>query len=134
MTIETMTMKSLYDSYKEAQATFKKAKASLDIIKDEIERRLKPLANDYGTFERCVDNVNFKIVRGKNISWDNKALEDLYFRIESDNADASLYIKRKVEYSVSENAYKEWPDELKEIFNVARTEKEPKFSFECLDD
>lgn len=133
MSIETMSMTALRDSYMHAQTAAKKAKSSLDVIKDEIERRLKPLANDYGTFNREIDNIGLKIVKAKNISWDGKKLEELYNQIEADNADPSVYIKRKIEYTVSENTYKEWSDDLKNIFDVARTEKEPKFSFEFVD-
>lgn len=133
MTIKTMSMKDLRDRYVNATANAKKAKSSLKIIQDEIERRLKPLANDYGTFNREVDAIGIKIVKAKNIAWDGEKLKELYNQIEADNADPSVYIKRKVEYTVAENSYKEWSDDLKNIFDVARTEKEPKFSFEFAD-
>ena len=125
-----LSMVQLAHSYGEAVAVAKKDKAEADELKAEIERRIKPLANDYGTFKRELDAVNMKIVVSKNIAWDSAKLQELYQQIEADGADPSVYIKKKEEYTVSENAYKEWSKELKDIFDPARTEKEPKITFE----
>lgn len=131
--ITKLSMVQLEHSYKEALATSKRYKAELDELKTEIERRIKPLANDYGTFNRELDAVHMKIVKSKNIAWDSDKLEELYERIAKDGADPTVYIKKKEEYTVSENAYKEWSQELKDIFDPARTEKEPKITFEFVE-
>lgn len=128
-----LSMLTLVQVYRQAQANLKAAKAEADELKAEIERRIKPLANDYGTFERELDSVNLKLVVSKNIAWDSAALEALYSQIEADKADPSVYIKKKVEYTVSENAYKEWSSELRDVFDPARTEKEPKITFEIME-
>ena len=128
-----LSMVQLTASYGEAVAILKKYKAEADELKAEIERRIKPLANDYGTFERELDAVNMKIVVSKNIAWDSAKLGELYSQIEADKADPSVYIKKKVEYTVSENAYKEWSKDLKDVFDPARTEKEPKITFEIME-
>ena len=125
-----LSMVQLEHSYKEALAVSKRYKAELDELKTEIERRIKPLANDYGTFNRELDGCNLKIGKSKNIAWDADRLAGLWAIIEKDGADPSVYIKKKEEYTVSENAYKEWSKELKDIFDPARTEKEPKITFE----
>ena len=127
-----LSMVQLEHSYKEALAVSKRYKAELDELKAEIERRIKPLANDYGTFQRELDSTNLKIVVSKNISWDSDRLKELYEQIETDDADPTVYNKKKEEYTVSENAYKEWSKELKDIFDPARTEKEPKITFEFI--
>ena len=109
-------------------------KKNYNAIKSEIESRLKPLSNDYGTKERELDSVKIKIVKSKNIEWDDDRLAGLWQQIESDGADPSAYIKKKIEYTVSENAYKEWSQDLKDIFDDARTEKEAKFKFEFMEE
>lgn len=129
-----LSMVQLAHSYGEAVAVAKKYKAEADELKAEIERRIKPLANDYGTFKRELDSVKFKVVKSKDIKWDGDRLKELYEQIETDDADPTVYIKKKEEYTVSENAYKEWSKELKEIFDPARTEKEPKITFEILEE
>lgn len=128
-----LSMVQLSSSYMEAVAIAKRYKAEVDELKSEIERRIKPLANDYGTFERELDAVHMKIVVSKNIAWDSAKLGELYAQIDADGADPSVYIKKKVEYTVSENAYKEWSSELKDVFDPARTEKEPKITFEFME-
>lgn len=127
-----LSMLTLVQVYRQAQANLKAAKAELDELEAEIERRIKPLANDYGTFNRELDAVHMKIVKSKNIAWDSDRLEELYEQIKTDGADPTVYIKKKEEYTVSENAYKEWSKELKDIFDPARTEKEPKITFEFI--
>lgn len=129
-----LSMVQLAHSYGEAVAILKSAKAEVDELKAEIERRIKPLVNDYGTAQRELDAVKMKIVKAKNINWDSDALAKLYEQIKSDGADPSLYIRRKEEYTVSENAYKDWSQDLKDIFDTARTEKEPKITFEFMEE
>ncbi len=129
-----LTMVQLEYSYKRALELHKKHKADLDVLKAEIERRIKPLVNDYGTVERELDAVKMKIVKAKNISWNSDMLAELYEQIEQDEADPTLYIKEKKEYTVLENSYKSWSDELKAIFDKARTEKDPKISFEFMEE
>lgn len=128
-----LSMVQLAYSYTEAVAIMKKYKAEVDELKAEIERRIKPLANDYGTFERELDAVKMKIVKSKNIAWDSEMLGNLYEKIANDGAEPTLYIKKKEEYTVPENNYKNWSKELKDIFDPARTEKEPKLTFEILE-
>ena len=87
-----------------------------------------------GTKEREIDGVSIKMVKSKNIEWDNDRLIGLWNQIEGDGADPSAYIKKKIEYSVSENAYKEWSQDMKDVFDEARTEKEAKFKFEFMEE
>mgnify|MGYP006921327475 CR=1 FL=1 len=131
---QKLSMIQLEYNYKRAFELHKKHKAALDLIKAEIERRIKPLVNDYGTVQRELDTVKMKIVKAKNINWDSDALAKLYEQIKSDGADPSLYIRRKEEYTVSENAYKDWSQDLKDVFDTARTEKEPKITFEFMEE
>lgn len=131
--ISKLNLQELAERYKTLADSAKKAKGELDTVKQEIERRINPLANGYGTFEREVDGVTMKIVKSKNISWDSDKLSALYQQIKEDGADPTLYIKKKEEFTVSENVYKNWSDQLKEAFDPARTEKEPKLTFEFVD-
>ena len=128
-----LSMLTLVQVYRQEQANLKAVKARHDELKSEIEKRVKSLTNDYGTFERELDCVKFKVVKSKDIKWDSEMLENLYEKIANDGADPTLYIKKKEEYTVPENNYKNWSQELKDIFDPARTEKEPKLTFEILE-
>lgn len=130
MSYKELNMVALKAIYQEAEAEMESVTKNYNAIKAEIESRLKPLANDYGTKSRDIDGVPIKIVKSKNIKWDADRLAGLWEQIEKDGADPSAYIKKKVSFDVSENAYKEWSQELKDVFDEARTEEEAKFKFE----
>lgn len=134
MSYKELNMVALKAMYEEAKAESDAIKKNLNAITSEIESRLKPLANDYGTKERDIDGVNIKVVVSKNIEWDTQKLIDLWYQIEADGADPSAYIKKKIDYTVSETAYKEWSQELKDVFDEARTEKEAKLKFEFMEE
>ena len=134
MSYKELNMVALKAIYMEAKAEMESVKKNLNAITSEIESRLKPLANDYGTVTREVDGVAIKVVKSKNIEWDADRLAGLWAIIEKDGADPSVYIKKKVDYTVSENAYKDWSQELRDEFDDARTEKEAKFKFEFMEE
>jgi hypothetical protein len=134
MSYKEMNMVALKAMYNEAKAELDAIKKHVNAISSEIESRVAPLLNDYGTKQSDVDGVAIKIVKSKNIEWDEDKLIGLWKQIDADGADPSAYIKRKEVYAVSETAYKEWSDELREIFSVARIEKEPKVKFEFMEE
>ncbi len=55
----------------------------------------------------------------KKVTWDQEMLAEIYEKIKK-HEDPSPYIK--VKYEVSETAYKNWSDDIKEVFSPARTE------------
>ena len=134
MSYKELNMLALKALYIEAKAEMDSIKKNLNAITSEIESRLKPLSNDYGTVNREVDSVQIKMVKSKDIEWDENRLAGLWAIIEKDGADPSVYIKKKVSYTVSENAYKDWSQELRDEFDDARTEKEAKFKFEFMEE
>lgn len=134
MSYKELNMVALKAIYMEAKAEMDAVKKNLNAITSEIESRLKPLSNDYGTVNRDIDGVSVKVVKSKNIEWDADRLAGLWAQIENDGADPSAYIKKKIDYTVSETAYKEWSQELKDVFDEARTEKEAKFKFEFMEE
>lgn len=134
MSYKELNMVALKAIYMEAKAEMDAVKKNFNAITSEIESRLKPLSNDYGTVNRDIDGVSVKVVKSKNIEWDADRLAGLWAQIENDGADPSAYIKKKIDYTVSETAYKEWSQELKDVFDEARTEKEAKFKFEFMEE
>ncbi len=134
MSYKELSMVALKSMYLEAKAEADAIKKNLNAITTEIESRLKPMLNDYGTKQADIDGVAIKVVKSKDIEWDEDRLIGLWNQIESDGADPSAYIKRKVTHTVSETAYKEWSQDLRDIFDDARTEKEAKFKFEFMEE
>lgn len=130
MELKELTFSELRDQFEAIKSEVDTAKANLTLIKSEIEYRTKPLMNKYGTSHFVIDGAKIKLVKAKDIEWDQKQLAWLYNTIKDDGCEPEQYIKRKITLSVSENDYKQWSDEMQEAFDTARTEKEAKFTFE----
>lgn len=97
---------------------------------DEISAQLD--GNDYGAGTATVnaDGYSLKFVKTKKVKWEQDKLAHLYSTLN----DPTEYIK--VEYSVPENAYKNWPRGLQELFEPARTVdiSKPTLTVECKDE
>lgn len=88
---------------------------------------------DTGTIHLMDDGYDIAVEVGKDTSWDQQALKDIWGRIADSGQDPSEYIN--VRYSVSEAKFKSWPASLREPFEAARTvePKAPKFKFSRVD-
>lgn len=109
---------------------------NLTKINDQInELALKLLTepNNPGTYNLETDGVKVKAVIGKTVKWDQTKLATLYDRIAGSGDDPHQYMAR--ELKISENAYKGWPEQIKNVFIPARTvtPTKPKFEFTVAD-
>lgn len=130
MELKKLSLGEIKHQYNAVKMELENAKKNLALVAAEIEDRTKSLLNDYGTSHRIIDGVKIKLVKAKNIAWDGEALAELYAQIKADGAEPDQYIKRKETFTVSENEYKLWSEDMQAAFDVARTEKEAKFTFE----
>jgi hypothetical protein len=73
----------------------------------------------FGVVNLPLGNKIIKIDTPKKVKWAQDQLETLWNRMKEDNADPKQYIK--VEYDVSETAFKAWGDNIKAYFIPART-------------
>lgn len=92
---------------------------AIDQIGEELIRRAGVDAQQIGTHNAEVDGFKVKVSVGKNVSWDQDALRDVYNRIVADDADPSEFIEMKM--TVSETKYNAWPANWQAIFQPART-------------
>jgi hypothetical protein len=88
---------------------------------DDFKNILKTKKEPYGKVSTQEDGFEIICTTQKKVTWNQEILAELYKRI-SEHEDASQYIS--VEYKVSETAYKNWPNDIKEAFKKARTEQE----------
>ena len=112
---------SYYAEIKKSTATNKKAKSSLN---DAILAKYDDVFNkeEIGTFTHNVDNMSIKVVVGKDVKWDEKALASQRKVIADDwKDDPDAYID--VKYSINETKYSSWSDNVKSHFIGARTMK-----------
>lgn len=132
--MKNMTMAQLRDERIAAENDLAEKKKILAGINAEIEMRVKPIVNGFGTQEREVDGIKMKINVPKKVEWDQDALAKLNNDIKESGTDPSAYIKEKVTFDVSEIAYKAWSDELKEAFAPARSEKTGTIKIEFMEE
>lgn len=123
MTYTKLTMAQLRDMRIAAESELDDAKKHLNGINAEIESRVKPFANGFGTVNREIDGINVKINIPKKVDWDQELLAEIHKSMLDNDFDPTPYLKVETEYKVSETAYKNWSDEIKESFKDARTEK-----------
>lgn len=72
-----------------------------------------------GTVNLEEGNYKVKVVVSKKVKWDNSQLERIHQEIKDSGTDPSAYLK--VSYTVNENNFKAWGDNIRGYFEPART-------------
>ena len=85
----------------------------------EIQQLLKAKDEPFGDVKIIVGNREVKVNVPKKVSWEQKKLAEKRKLIVEAGDNPDVYID--TEYSVSETAYKKWPDDVREFFQDART-------------
>jgi hypothetical protein len=85
----------------------------------EIQVLLKAKDEPFGDVSIVVGNHKVKINVPKKVTWAQDQLATKHAEIVSSGSDPLVYMK--VDYSVSETAFKGWPDDVKDYFKTART-------------
>jgi len=87
---------------------------------------------DYGCGTATIDTDAYrvKVVISKDVKYDQEKLAILFDKIEQSGDEPREYIK--VKYDVAEAAYKNWPSNIRQAFEPARTVEpsRPKITFE----
>ena len=96
--------------------------AGLDMrLGEQAKAQLLAEGKDTGTTHVADGDFDVAVEVGKDVSWDQKALEAIWKRIAATGEDPTQYIT--VKYSVSESRFKAWPDVFRQSFMAARTVK-----------
>jgi hypothetical protein len=85
----------------------------------EIQALLKAKDEPFGDVSIVVGNHKVKVNVPKKVTWDQGQLAAKHAEIVSSGSDPLVYMA--VEYSVSETAFKAWPDDVRDYFKAART-------------
>ncbi len=114
---------ALEEASKNADIELKRAKNELlERKKSEIKIALAQKAEPYGSVSAVVGAYKISYTTPKKVEWEQEGLAELYKQIAADpDEDPREYIK--TEYKVSEDAYKNWPTNLKASFEPHRTVK-----------
>ena len=92
----------------------------MENFKEQFDNLLRQKDEPFGKVSLCHGEFVLEYTRPKKVEWDQDKVADLYKKI-SEHEDPSLYIKTK--YDISETAYKNWPEAIKNTFLKARTVK-----------
>ena len=117
------TIIALDEAATKADAELKKAKSVfLERKQQEISIALKQKAEPFGSVSQVVGDYKVTITTPKKVEWNQDGLAKLYADIAADpEENVQEYIT--VEYKVKEDAYKNWPSNLKQTFEPLRTLK-----------
>lgn len=102
------------------ERNIKLAKAALlDRREKEIQALLKAKDEPFGDVTITVGNHKVKVNVPKKVVWDADALAAKHKEIVESGENPEMYMK--VKYDVSETAYKNFPQEVRDYFAPART-------------
>lgn len=108
------------DEVEQATKKLKLAKAALlDRKQTEIASALSQKPEPFGAVSQQIANQKVTFTTPKKVEWDQEGLKQLQDQMIKDGADPAEYIT--VELKVKEDAYKNWPSNLKEYFEPHRT-------------
>jgi hypothetical protein len=119
--LERLPLDQLGAIYGEAKDLAAKIAANKKRLTLAIQRRFSDELDNVttGTTTIVRGNVELKVTTPKRVTWDQAALASMHQHIyENWDDDPNDYIQ--VKYSISENAYKNWPQSLQEKFIDAR--------------
>lgn len=128
------TLENLLQQKQALEAQAKQIKKELEATEQAVSDLLAPdIAaaygnKNFGTVHIERDGIRLKVTTPKRVDWDGEKLAELYKSIGAAGDNPNEYIK--IEYSVSEAAYNNWPSNIAEAFEPARTVKPGKMKIE----
>lgn len=90
----------------------------LSMLSEDIKNSLEGNAYGCGTATIETDTKKIKVTIGKKVDWDQDKIKSLWNDIQKGGENPEEYIT--VKYGVSENAYKNWPSSISDVFEPAR--------------
>lgn len=100
-----------------------------ELIADDVRIAMDGKPYGCGTANLEAQSFEIKCTIGKTVKWDQSKLQKLWNDILKSGEEPSQYIK--VKYEVAEDAYKNWPSSIADVFEPAREVKagKPKLEF-----
>lgn len=85
----------------------------------QLDEALRAKKEPFGAVSTEIANQKVTFTTPKKVTWDQGGLKKLAAQMIADGADPEEYIT--IEYKIKEDAYKNWPSNLKEYFEPHRT-------------
>lgn len=104
----------------EIESKIKLAKNELLDRRDaELKEALRQKKEPFGAVSAEIGTQKVTFTTPKKVEWNQEGLAAIHKEMTQDGADPSEYMT--VEYKIKEDAYKNWPSNLKEYFEPHRT-------------
>jgi hypothetical protein len=97
------------------------AKQRLEEIEDQIFEQVKDRVKSQGSTTINENGHKITVTIPMRTSWDEKALREIADNIRQHGDDPEEYIQFKPQ--ISEKSYKAWPEQIRKVFEPARTVK-----------
>ena len=121
-------MQELIEERKQKLQEINQAKERVKEIEDQIFEQLKDQVKEQGSTTVNQDGYKITVTIPMRTTWDEKKLKEISQTIQSHGDDPEQYIQFKPQ--VSESVYKSWPEQIKKVFEPARTIKPGKRKIE----
>lgn len=121
-------MQELIEERKQKLQEINQAKERVEEIEDQIFERLKNQVKEQGSTTVNQDGYKITVTIPMRTTWDENKLKEIAENIKNHNDDPEQYITFKPQ--VSESSYKSWPEQIKKVFEPARTIKPGKRKIE----
>lgn len=93
----------------------------LDRKRDEIALALGKKTEPFGAVSEEIGGQKVTFTTKKEVDWNQEGLAQNYRQMILDGANPSEYVQ--AEFKIKEDAYKNWPSDIKEFFEPHRTVK-----------
>lgn len=119
-------MQELLAERQETAKKIEELQARLEELNDAIYEKVKDRVKDQGS--TTINEAGYKVVVTipQRVSWDEKKLRQVAENIRQHGDDPEEYIQYKL--SVPESKYKNFPEQIRQVFEPARTIKPGKRS------
>lgn len=106
----------------EADGNIKFAKnVLLERKQEEISAALQAKTEPFGAVSQVIGDQKVTFTTPKKVEWDQEGLGGAYRQMIADGAKPEEYVQ--AEFKIKEDAYKNWPSDIKEYFEPFRTVK-----------
>ena len=101
-----------------------------NMVHEELIKQRTIMGKETGTISLLMFGVTVKQDIPKKVEWDQDILKGIYAKIKKADDDPETYIG--VKYNVAEKKFSTFPEQVKTMFNPARTIKtgKPSYKFE----
>lgn len=103
----------------DAKGQLEEAKKLSDWLNAALAIKYSNCVSEVGTHHVQQDGIDVAVTVAKNVKWDQDQLQKIHDDLIANGHDPKEYMRAKLD--VSEAAFNAWPNQIREVFEPART-------------